>query len=139
MSRNSSPSRPVPSVPTTYGSRSSPRRSVPNASARCSTRRSVPPLAAMSPGHWRHWTMRHTAGTARRSSRRLARGALIAPPEDNARFYFESARALAPGDAGVQQSMQELITRLQSEAHQALVAKNAEQADIWIAAAADLG
>ena len=69
----------------------------------------------------------------------LARGALIAPPEDNARFYFESARALAPGDAGVQQSMQELITRLQSEAHQALAAKNTEQADIWIAAAAALG
>jgi len=69
----------------------------------------------------------------------LTRGALIAPVEDNARFYIESARALAPHDAGVQQATQELIDRLQSEAQQALQAKNAEQADIWIAAAADAG
>ena len=69
----------------------------------------------------------------------LARGALIAPVEDNARFYIESARALAPGDAAVQQATQDLIARLQSEARTALSAKNAEQADIWIAAAAEAG
>ena len=69
----------------------------------------------------------------------LARGALITPVEDNARFYIESARALAPGAAGVQQATQELIVRLQSEARRALTARNAEQADIWIAAAADVG
>ncbi|HEY1873568.1 MAG TPA: energy transducer TonB [Steroidobacteraceae bacterium] len=69
----------------------------------------------------------------------LARGALIAPTEDNARFYIESARALAPGDAVVQQSLQELIARLQDEARQALAAKNAEQAELLIAAAAKLG
>ena len=69
----------------------------------------------------------------------LARGALLAPVEDNARFYIESARALAPGNAAVQQSLRELIALLQREAHQALVARNADQADIWIAAAADLG
>ncbi|HEX8782659.1 MAG TPA: energy transducer TonB, partial [Steroidobacteraceae bacterium] len=54
-------------------------------------------------------------------------------------FYIESARTLAPGDAAVQQSLQELIARLQREAHQALADRNAEQAEIWIAAAADLG
>jgi TonB family protein len=69
----------------------------------------------------------------------LARGALIAPVEDNARFYIESARALAPADAGVQQATQDLIARLQGEARAALTAKNAEQADIWISAAADAG
>jgi TonB family protein len=69
----------------------------------------------------------------------LARGALLAPVEDNARFYIQSARALAPGDAAVQQSLQELIALLQREAHQSLGARNADQADIWIAAAADLG
>jgi TonB family protein len=69
----------------------------------------------------------------------LTRGALIAPVEDNARFYIESARALAPGDIRVQQATQELIAALQNEARQALGAKNAEQADIWIAAAADAG
>jgi protein TonB len=69
----------------------------------------------------------------------LARGALVAPLEDNARFYIESARALAPGAASVQQATQELIGRLQTEARQALDAKNAQQAEIWIAAAADAG
>ena len=69
----------------------------------------------------------------------LARGALIAPAEENARSYIESARALAPADAGVQQATRELIDRLESEARQALSAKNAEQADSWIAAAADAG
>jgi protein TonB len=69
----------------------------------------------------------------------LARGALIAPVEDNARFYIESARALAPADAAVQHATQELIARLQNEARHALTAKNAEQADIWIGAAADAG
>jgi TonB family protein len=69
----------------------------------------------------------------------LARGALIAPVQDNARFYIESARALAPADAAVQHSLQQLITRLQSETHQALAARNAEQAELWIAAAAELG
>jgi TonB family protein len=74
-----------------------------------------------------------------RGHQALARGALIAPVEANARFYIESARALAPGDAAVQQSMRELIARLQREAHEALAARNAEQAELWIAAAADLG
>ena len=74
-----------------------------------------------------------------RGRQAIARGALLAPVEDNARFYIQSARALAPGDAAVQQSLQELIGRLQREAHQALAARNADQADIWIAAAAELG
>ena len=79
------------------------------------------------------------AGYLSRGRDALARGALIAPVEDNARFYIESARALAPNDPAVQQATQELIDRLQSEAQQALKTKNAEQADIWIAAAADAG
>jgi protein TonB len=69
----------------------------------------------------------------------LARGALIAPEKDNARFYIESARALAPGDAAVQEALQNLVTRLQTEAHQALAARNPEHADIWITAAAEAG
>ena len=79
------------------------------------------------------------AGYLSRGRDALARGALIAPVEDNARFYIESARALAPNDPTVQQATQDLIDRLQSEARQALNAKNAEQADIWIAATADAG
>jgi TonB family protein len=67
------------------------------------------------------------------------RGQLIEPPEQNARFFIESARALAPGDAGVKQATQELIALLTAKAGQALTAGNPDQADIWAAAAADAG
>ena len=69
----------------------------------------------------------------------LASGAVIEPPQENARFLFESARTLAPADPAVQQAHQELIARLQGEAHQAIAAGNAEQADAWINAAAESG
>ena len=69
----------------------------------------------------------------------LASGALIEPPQQNARFLFESARTLAPADPAVQQAHQELIARLQGEAHQAIAAGNAERADAWINAAAESG
>jgi TonB family protein len=68
-----------------------------------------------------------------------SRGALIAPLEDNARFYIESARALAPNDARVQEATADLIARLESEARQALAAKNPDAAESWTAAAADAG
>ena len=75
----------------------------------------------------------------RRGREALVRGQLIEPPEQNARFLIESARALAPGDAGVQQAMQELVARLKAEAGQALTAGNPDQADIWADAAAEAG
>ena len=75
----------------------------------------------------------------RRGREALVRGQLIEPPEQNARFLIESARALAPGDAGVRQAMQELVARLRAEAGQALTAGNPGQADIWADAAAEAG
>jgi TonB family protein len=75
----------------------------------------------------------------RRGREALVRGRLIEPPEQNARFFIESARALAPADAAVQQATQELIARLQSEAGQALTAGHPDQADIWASAAAEAG
>ena len=75
----------------------------------------------------------------RRGREALVRGQLIEPPEQNARFLIESARALAPGDTGVQQAMQELLARLKAEAAQALTAGNPDQADIWAAAVAEAG
>jgi TonB family protein len=74
-----------------------------------------------------------------RSRDALTQGRLIEPVEDNARFYIESARALAPHSADVQQASQDLITRLESEGRAALTAGNADQADVWAAAAADAG
>lgn len=69
----------------------------------------------------------------------LASGALVQPTEQNARFYVESARALAPNDPAVQQARAELATRLLSEAHKSVAAGNAQAAAMWTAAAADSG
>jgi TonB family protein len=69
----------------------------------------------------------------------LSSGALIEPVEDNARFYIESARELAADDPQVQQAMADLIARLEGEARKAIDAKNLDQAEIWTAAAADVG
>ena len=69
----------------------------------------------------------------------LGSGALLEPPEQNAHFFIESARALAPNDPAVQQARQDLIARLEGEARKAVAAGNAEQADTWANAAADAG
>ncbi len=69
----------------------------------------------------------------------LAAGAVVQPTEQNARFYVESARALAPNSPAVQQARAELATRLLTEAHQSVSAGNADAADSWITAAADAG
>lgn len=66
-------------------------------------------------------------------------GRLVQPAQDNARFYVESAAALAPADAAVQQATQELGARLVAEGRQALGEKKPDQADSWAAAAADAG
>jgi protein TonB len=69
----------------------------------------------------------------------LASGALIEPAEQNARFYLQSAQALAPSDPNLQQARQELAARLVTESRQAATAGNPELADNWANAAADLG
>jgi TonB family protein len=75
----------------------------------------------------------------RKSTDRMRRGDLIEPSQDNARFYIESARAIAPSDASVKQAERQLGDRLVAEARKALTAGNADQADRWIQAAADTG
>jgi len=75
----------------------------------------------------------------RKSTDRMRRGELIEPAQDNARFYIESARAIAPNDSDVRQAERQLADRLVAEARKALTAGNADQADRWIQAAADTG
>jgi TonB family protein len=74
-----------------------------------------------------------------RAATAMSRGAFIEPKEDNARFYLESARALAPQDERVQEATLDLVARLESEARQALAAHEPAQAEAWTAAAADAG
>jgi TonB family protein len=75
----------------------------------------------------------------RKSADRMRRGQLIDPSQDNARFYIESALAIAPNDGDVKQAERQLGDRLVGEARKALTAGNADQADRWIQAAADSG
>jgi protein TonB len=75
----------------------------------------------------------------RRANDRMRAGQLLEPAQDNARFYVESARALAPTDAEVKQTRQQFLDRLVSEAHKALAADNADQGERWIQAATEAG
>jgi TonB family protein len=74
-----------------------------------------------------------------KAAERLAGGQLVEPAEDNARFFIESARAIAPNEPAVQQAQQQLDDTLVGEARKALTAGNAAQAQRWIDAAADSG
>ena len=75
----------------------------------------------------------------RKAADRMKKGDLVEPVQDNARFYVESARAIAPNDPEVRQAQRQLSDRLVTEARKALTAGNADQADRWIQAAADAG
>ena len=74
-----------------------------------------------------------------RANDRMRDGALLQPAQDNAQFYIESARALAPNDAEVKQTRRQFLERLVSEARKALTAGNADQGEQWTQAAADAG
>jgi TonB family protein len=74
-----------------------------------------------------------------RANDRMRDGQLVEPAQDNAQFYIESARALAPGDADVKQTQKVFLDRLVSEARKALGTDNADQAQHWIAAADEAG
>jgi TonB family protein len=74
-----------------------------------------------------------------RANDRMRTGDLVEPAQDNAQFYIESARALAPNDAEVKQTQRQFLDRLVSEAHKALLAGNADQGEHWIQVASDAG
>jgi TonB family protein len=75
----------------------------------------------------------------RRADDRMRRGQLVEPAQDNARFFIESAQAIAPNDPDVRQAARQLVERVVAEARKSLAAGNADQADRWIADAVDSG
>ncbi|MEJ0036324.1 MAG: TonB family protein [Gammaproteobacteria bacterium] len=75
----------------------------------------------------------------RRANDRLRAGALVEPAQDNARFFIESARAIAPNQSDVRLAQRQLNDRIVSQARAAITAGNAEEADKWVAAAGDSG
>jgi TonB family protein len=74
-----------------------------------------------------------------KANERLSSGAILEPAEDNARFFVESARALAPQDAQVRQAETQLAQRLVLEARKSLAGGTPDEAQHWIQAAADAG
>ena len=75
----------------------------------------------------------------RRANDRLRAGALVEPAQNNARFFIESARAIAPNQGDVRQAQKQLTDRIVSQARGAISAGNADEADKWISAAGESG
>ena len=74
-----------------------------------------------------------------KATERLREGQLVEPAQDNARFFIESARAVAPNEPQVKQAQKQLEEHLVAEVRKSLAAGNAETAQHWIDAAADSG
>ncbi len=70
---------------------------------------------------------------------RLQRGALLEPPSDNARFYLESARTLAPRDPQVLRLADQLRGRLLAAAREAAGTGDAAATEKWLRAALESG
>lgn len=70
---------------------------------------------------------------------RVKAGALLEPAQDNARFYIESARALAPRHAGLQAAEQALHEALPGAVARAIAAGDFATAGRWIDAGEEIG
>lgn len=75
----------------------------------------------------------------RRANERLRQGALVEPAQNNARFFIESARAIAPNEEEVRQVQRQLADRIVTQARNAITAGNPDEADRWIEAAGESG
>ncbi|HEX7417747.1 MAG TPA: energy transducer TonB, partial [Steroidobacteraceae bacterium] len=78
-------------------------------------------------------------GFLKLADQRLRSGALVEPAQNNARFYLESARTLAPADPGVRQTERTLIDRILAQATAAASAKDFAAAERWLQGAEDAG
>ncbi len=74
-----------------------------------------------------------------RAEERRAAGALIEPAQNNARFFVESALALAPQDARVLETRRRLSEQILARARAAIEGGELDSADRMLAAAGDSG
>jgi TonB family protein len=74
-----------------------------------------------------------------RSRERRTAGALIDPPQNNARFFVESALALAPQDAGVLEARRQLADQMIAAARTSIEGGQLDGAERMLAAAGDSG
>ena len=70
---------------------------------------------------------------------RLRSGALIDPPQDNARFYIEAARQTVPDDPALAETSRALQKELLTRAGAAASAGNAAETERWLANADGAG
>ena len=70
---------------------------------------------------------------------RIREGSLVEPAQDNARFYIESAAAIAPDNPEVRAAENDLASRLLARGRSSLAAGNQEDGERWLAAASDAG
>lgn len=79
------------------------------------------------------------ASLLRRADERIRDGALVEPAQDNARFYVESAAAIAPDNLEVREAERDLAGRLLARGRSSLAAGNTDDGERWLAAASDAG
>lgn len=74
-----------------------------------------------------------------RANDRLDSGRLIEPAQDNARFFIESARTLAPADPGIRSAQRALNDALIERARDSAVSRDIPAMDRWLDAAVAAG
>ncbi len=74
-----------------------------------------------------------------RAQARTQSGDLLAPAENNAKFFLDAAAALAPRDAAVRAAQRDLATRMLGQARAATQAGNLPEGERWAQAASDAG
>ncbi len=74
-----------------------------------------------------------------RAQARTQSGDLLAPAENNAKFFLDAAAALAPRDAAVRAAQRDLATRMLGQARAAAQAGNLPEGERWAQAASDAG
>jgi TonB family protein len=79
------------------------------------------------------------SGFLRQAESRMRSGALLAPAENNAKFFVDAAAALAPDDAAVHKAQRALAERMLTEAQSAVQGGDLSEADRWAQAASDAG
>lgn len=75
----------------------------------------------------------------RLANARLRSGALIEPPEDNARYYLEAARQIVPEDPALDETARSLQRQLLDRAATAATSGNAADTERWLANADSAG
>lgn len=75
----------------------------------------------------------------RLANSRLRSGALIEPPQDNARFYLEAARQVVPDDPALPETTRNLQKELLTRAGAAATRGNAADTERWLANADSTG